>query len=45
MLPDLDGVDTPQQQVTIAKQKAGIGADEKGVALARFEVVRHGEKG
>ncbi len=45
LLPDLDGVDTPQQQVAIAKQKAGIGADEKGVALARFEVVRHGEKG
>lgn len=45
LLPDLDGVDTPEQQVAIARQKAGIGADEKGVALARFQVIRHGEKG
>lgn len=40
LLPDLDGVDTVEQQVAIAKQKAGIGAKEK-VSLQRFEVVRH----
>ena len=40
LLPDLDGVDTIQQQVAIAKQKAGIASYEK-VSLQRFEVVRH----
>lgn len=40
LLPDLEGVDTPQQQVTIAKQKAGIGLAEE-VELERFEVIRY----
>ena len=40
LLPDLDGVDTVEQQVSIAKQKAGIGRSEK-VMLQRFEVIRH----
>lgn len=40
LLPDLEGVDTPQQQVEIAKQKAGIGPTEE-VQLERFEVVRY----
>ena len=40
LLPDLDGVDTPDQQVAIAKQKAGIRRDEP-VKLQRFEVIRH----
>ena len=40
LLPDLEGVDTVEQQVAIAKQKAGIGQSEK-VTLQRFEVVRH----
>ncbi len=40
LLPDLDGVDSAEQQIAIAKQKAGIGADED-VELERFEVVRH----
>lgn len=40
LLPDLDGVDTVQQQVEIARQKAGIGPGEP-VSLQRFEVVRH----
>ena len=40
LLPDLDGVDTVQQQVAIARQKAGIGPRE-AVSLQRFEVVRH----
>ena len=40
LLPALDGVDTPQQQIDIAKQKAGIKETEKA-HLSRFEVVRH----
>ena len=40
LLPDLDGVDSVQQQIAIARQKAGIGAEEP-VGLQRFEVVRH----
>ena len=40
LLPDLDGVDTPERQVDIARRKAGIGPNEK-VKLQRFEVVRH----
>ncbi len=40
LLPDLEGVDTPAEQVSIARQKAGIGPDEP-VKLQRFEVVRH----
>ncbi|MBO4706669.1 MAG: AmmeMemoRadiSam system protein A [Spirochaetaceae bacterium] len=40
LLPDLDGVDTVEQQVSIARRKGGIAPDEK-VDLFRFEVVRH----
>ena len=40
LLPDLDGVDTAEQQVEIAKKKAGIRPDED-VKLQRFEVIRH----
>lgn len=40
LLPALEGVDTPQQQLSIARRKAGIGATEP-VNLFRFEVVRH----
>ena len=40
LLPDLDGVDTVDQQLAIAKRKAGIAPDEP-VALERFEVTRH----
>ena len=40
LLPDLDGVDTVQQQIAIARRKAGIGPSET-VSLQRFEVVRH----
>lgn len=41
LLPNLESVDTVRQQVDIAKRKAGIGLDERGVRLERFEVVRH----
>lgn len=40
LLPNLEGVDTVEQQIAIAKQKAGISEQEQ-VALERFEVVRH----
>ncbi len=40
LLPDLDGVDTPEEQIRIARQKGGIREDEP-YRLERFEVVRH----
>ncbi len=42
LLPDLDGVDTVEQQIAIAKQKAGIRPSEP-CSLQRFEVIRHSE--
>ena len=43
LLPDLEGVDTVEQQVAIARQKAGISSGER-VKLYRFTVTRYGEK-
>ena len=40
LLPNLEGVDTVEQQIAIAKQKAGI-KDHESVELERFEVIRH----
>ena len=40
LLPNLEGVDTVDEQIAIAKQKAGIGEEEE-TELERFEVVRH----
>jgi len=40
LLPNLEGVDSVEQQIVIAKQKAGIANDESA-QLFRFEVVRH----
>jgi AmmeMemoRadiSam system protein A/AmmeMemoRadiSam system protein B len=40
LLPDIEGVDTVEQQVAIARQKGNIAPHEK-VQLYRFEVVRH----
>ena len=40
LLPNLDGVNTVEEQVSIAKDKAGIRANES-FELWRFEVVRH----
>lgn len=40
LLPNLEGVDTVEEQIAIAKQKAGIEEDED-VSLERFEVIRH----
>ena len=41
LLPDLEGVDSVEEQVAIAKRKAGIPAYENDVKLQRFEVIRH----
>jgi AmmeMemoRadiSam system protein A len=40
LLPDLEGVDTVEQQLAIARRKAGIGPDEP-VTLERFRVDRY----
>lgn len=40
LLPDLEGVDTVEDQIDIARRKAGIRPGEK-LKLQRFEVVRH----
>lgn len=41
LLPDLEGVDTVQEQIEIACRKAGINQNEGGIELYRFEVVRY----
>ncbi len=40
LLPDLEGVDTPEQQIDICRMKAGIGPEEP-LKLYRFEVKRY----
>lgn len=40
LLPNLEGVETAEKQVSIALQKAGIRPDEK-YSMERFEVIRH----
>ena len=40
LLPNLEGIDTAQEQVSIALQKAGIHPDDN-YTLERFKVVRH----
>ena len=42
LLPNLDGVDTVEQQLSIALRKAGLSEREKDFEMERFEVVRHG---
>lgn len=41
LLPDLDGVDTVDEQLRIAARKGGVSLAEPGVRIERFEVVRH----
>jgi len=43
LLPNLEGIDTPEEQVSIALRKAGISPNEK-FTMERFQVVRHGAK-
>lgn len=40
LLPDLDGVDTVDEQVSIAMKKGGISPGDR-ITLERFEVIRH----
>ena len=40
LLPDLEGVDTVEEQLRIACQKAGI-RPEEDYSIERFEVVRY----
>jgi AmmeMemoRadiSam system protein A len=42
LLPDLEGVDTPEAQVKIALRKAGLSSSEN-YELFRFQVTRHKE--
>ena len=41
LLPMLEGIETVEDQLAIAKRKAGIRPDDDDVKLERFEVVRH----
>jgi AmmeMemoRadiSam system protein A len=41
LLPDLEGVDTVEEQLDIACRKAGIDPGAPGIELYRFEVVRY----
>lgn len=40
LLPDLEGVDTPEEQISIALRKAGISAGDN-YSIQRFEVIRY----
>lgn len=40
LLPNLEGIDTVEEQLAIARRKAGIG-ERESVELERFEVIRH----
>ena len=40
LLPDLDGIDTIDKQISIAMQKGNINNTEE-IKLQRFEVIRH----
>jgi AmmeMemoRadiSam system protein A len=40
LLPDLEGVESPQEQLYIAKLKAGIPPEDEDVQVFRFEVRR-----
>lgn len=41
LLPDLEGVDTPEQQLSITCRKGGIDPSRDHYRLSRFRVVRH----
>jgi len=45
LLPDLPGVDTVEQQLAIAKRKAGIHPSDEDVQMYRFRVTRFTESG
>ncbi|RXT03950.1 AmmeMemoRadiSam system protein A [Ammoniphilus sp. CFH 90114] len=41
LLPDLEGVETIEEQISLTKEKADIGADEQEVEYYRFRVDRY----
>ena len=41
LLPDIEGVETPEHQITIACQKAGIDLDKERIELYRFTVTKY----
>ena len=41
LLPNLDGVDTIDEQIRIAREKGGIAENDPNIRLERFEVIRH----
>jgi len=43
LLPDLDGIDTPQEQFLVCCQKAGINPAKENVEMYRFEVEKYTE--
>ncbi|MFC1721943.1 AmmeMemoRadiSam system protein A [Patescibacteria group bacterium] len=43
LLPEIDSVDTPEKQVAIAAQKAGIDLDKDQISLFRFSVDKHSD--
>jgi len=45
LLPDLEGIDTVPQQISIACRKAGVGAGRDDYVLRRFTVIRHMDQG
>ena len=44
LLPDIDTVKTPEEQVAIAAQKGGIDLEEDNIYLFRFEVIKHSDE-
>lgn len=40
-LPNLEGVDTVEEQIAITKEKAGIAPHDQNVVMYRFEVTRY----
>ncbi len=43
LLPDLEGIDTPDRQVEVACRKAGLSPDDPALRIERFEVTRYAE--
>ncbi len=43
LLPDLEGIDTVNRQISIAAQKAGLSSQDEGITIYRFEVTRFAE--
>jgi hypothetical protein len=41
LLPDLDGVDTVEQQIVIACQKGGINPEKEKILIYRFTVEKY----